>query len=345
MASVPARALLLGSLGFVLGAGCKPDPFRPDAGPPRDTAPPPWWQPNPGEAADWDIQLAAPFDVSMPRAMYTIDLWDAVPAPTMLDYGTGTPGPATVTVPAGALAGKIAELHARTPATIVVCHVGTGAIRLDDPDAVKFPGYVASPASPPNRPTPPAAGSVIGWSITVDDPNQRFIDIHESTRSIVAPLIGKRIELAKTIGCDAIAAEHNDLPIYEIDKGGPGHGFSPVPFTEYVSWSNELSSRAHDLKVSIGQRNGTGLETDATSLAYDWLMVDRCAEYNLGCAAARPFLNKRKSVFAIEYYKAEDEVSDNNTTALCGELTFRGIEDGIIKTAELSSVPTVTRCP
>jgi hypothetical protein len=343
MASVPTRALLLGSLGFVLVAGCKPEPFRPDAGPPRD-GPPPWWQPKPGEAADWDIQLAAPFNLSTPRAMYTIDLWDAVPAPTTLDYGTGTP--ATLTVPAGALAGKIAELHALTPPTIVVCHVGTGAIRLDDPDAVKFPGYVASPASPPNRLTSPAAGSVIGWSITADDPNQRFIDIHESSRTKVAPLIGKRIELAKTIGCDAIAAEHNDLPAYESDKGGLDHGFSPVSFDEYVSWSNELSSRAHDLEVSIGPRNRSTLGVDALSLTYDWAMVDRCAEHNdQSCDDMRPFLNKRKAVFAIEYNLNEENGQPNTQATLCSQLDLRGIQDGIIKTAELSSVPAVTRCP
>src|SRR3954463_10476443 len=122
MRSDSVRALILGS---ALVAGCQPSPQRPDPAPP-------WWQPAPGEAADWDIQLAAtPFDISAARAMYTLDLWDAVPAATTLDYGDGAP----LAVPAGKHPGAIAELHARTPPAIVVCQIGTGAIRLTDPDA------------------------------------------------------------------------------------------------------------------------------------------------------------------------------------------------------------------
>src|SRR5262245_11033617 len=84
MLSAPARALL----ALALVAGCKPEPHYNDAQPPD--AGNPWWSPKPGEAADWDIQLKAMnFDVSMTRAMMVIDLWDAVPAATMLTYADG----------------------------------------------------------------------------------------------------------------------------------------------------------------------------------------------------------------------------------------------------------------
>ena len=107
----------------------------------------------PGVARNWDVQSTAPFDLTAPRAMYDLDLWALVPATTMLDYGDGDP----VTVPAGVLAGKIAELHARTPRTVVICHVDTGAIRLSDPDARKFPGYEASPSGSADGHRRPAA--------------------------------------------------------------------------------------------------------------------------------------------------------------------------------------------
>lgn len=324
MRSERLRGLLI---GFVLVAGCKPEPHRPDAAPP-------WWKPAPGEAADWDIQLArTPFDASATRVMYTIDLWDAVPSATMIDYGDGAP----VAVPAGAHASVIADLHGRALPSIVICHVATGAIRLTDPDAKKFPGYEATP---PNRPAPIAAGSVIGWSITDADANERWIDIHEASRTKVLPLIQKRIDLALAIGCDGIAANRNDQLAYQ---GSPGHGFADLTPGEYTSWSTELTGRAHELRISIGLRSTANQTVDVTSgSVYDWLMTDRCAEFD-GCDVAQPFLNSRKAVFAIEY--ATDETGTPNTvSSLCTTLSRARIEDGIVKDTALSNA-SYERCP
>jgi len=315
---------------LVLAAGCKPSPHRPDAGPP-------WWKPAPGEAADWDIQLAAttaaPFNISAQHAMYTFNLWDVVPAATTLDYGDGAP----LMVPAGALPTAITDLHTRATPAMVVCHFGGGSIRLDDPDAKKFPGYAGG--NPPNRPDPVAAGSVIGWSTTPTDANERFIDIHPAARTTVAALIDKRIELAKTIGCDAVAVKDTDLPAYQ-SASDIGHGFAFVQLGEYLGWTEELSTRAHELILSIGVRNKSPLGADSLAATYDWTMVDRCAERFLAdCGGARPFLNLRKATFAIEYDKTEDgDPNDASALAtLCGDLQRAGIESGIVKSAALDS--------
>jgi hypothetical protein len=332
MRSESVRALIL---GLALVAGCKPEPHRPDAAPP-------WWKPAPGEAADWDIQLAAtaaaPFNISAPRAMYALDLWDVVPAATMLDYGDGKP---PLAVPAGALPTAIADLHTRTPPAIVVCHIGAGSIRLDDPDASKFPGYEAAP---PNRPTAPAGSSVIGWSTTADDASERFIDIRAAARATVTPLIGKRIELAKTIGCDAIAAKDNDLPAYQ-GAGQIGHGFPEITLAEFLSWSEEISSRAHDLIISVGIRNKSLLGADTLAATYDWTMVERCAEHSQPqtCPEAQPYRGRNKAVFAIEY-AVDEEGGMSDTARLCSVLLSGGILDGIVKTTALSSTPPVMRC-
>jgi hypothetical protein len=334
MRSESVRALIL---GLALVAGCKPEPHRPDAAPP-------WWKPAPGEAADWDIQLtattAAPFSISAPRAMYALDLWDVVPAATTLDYGDGKP---PLAVPAGALATAIADLHTRTPPAIVVCHVGAGSIRLDDPDASKFPGYEATP---PNRPTPPAASSVIGWSTTAADANERFIDIHTAARATVLPLIGKRIELAKDIGCDAIAVKGTDLPAYQA-PGEIGHGFPNIAFVEYQSWSEEMSSRAHDLIISIGIRNKTLLGADSLAATYDWTILEGCGDPSSPfCDMARPYLTRNKAVFEIEYSTDENDQPRSQAVlnGLCTALANDGIQNGIIKSAELSSAYYM-RCP
>lgn len=58
--------------------------------PPRSVslpASPTWWQPKPGQVADWDWQIAEPYDLSAPRAMYDLDLFDLAPA----GRGCGTP--------------------------------------------------------------------------------------------------------------------------------------------------------------------------------------------------------------------------------------------------------------
>lgn len=315
------------TLGLTLGAGCKPEPYRPDAAPP-------WWKPAPGVTADWDIQLGAPFDVSATRAMYTIDLWAAVPADTTLDYGDGAP----VVVPKGAHASAIADLHGRAQPAVVICHVDTGAIRLTDPDAMKFPGYAASP---PNRPAPLAAGSVIGWSITNSDASERWLDLHDVSRAKVMPLVGKRLELAQAIGCDGIAAYRNDQLAYQGTE--LSHGFSDLTPGEYASWSSELTGRAHDLRLSIGLRSTANQAIDVNSaVIYDWLMTDRCGEYN-DCGVAQPFLNAHKATFAIEYRDAEDNTS-NDVSIVCGRLTRDRVEDALFKDAALTSA-FYMRCP
>ena len=319
MRSESVRGLIL---GLVLVAGCKPEPHRPDAAPP-------WWKPVPGEAADWDIQLAAsPFDVSAQRAMYTLDLWDVVPTATTIDYSDGMP---PLAVPAGAHASAIADLHTRTPPAIVVCQIGVGSIRLTDPDAKKFPIYEASP---PNRQTAPAAGSVIGWSTTTADANERFIDIHQAARTIITPLIKKRIDLAQTIGCDAIAAKDSDVPAFQ-DPGGIGHGFPDISFSEYESWTGVVAGYAHSLRISVGPHNRSTLAVDQMAVTHDWIIAERCAEFQ-ECDMYQPFLNRSKAVFALEYNKNEAGM-DNNPTTLCGRLETARIQDGIIKDAALSS--------
>src|SRR5438093_940371 len=100
MAAVRALAIA------ILAAGCGDD--GPPITPPDGPVGPQLFSPAPGDASDWDIQLVAPFDVSATRQLYVLDLWDVATAGT-IDYGGGQ----TVTVPAGPLAGKVAELQGK----------------------------------------------------------------------------------------------------------------------------------------------------------------------------------------------------------------------------------------
>ncbi|HEX8109790.1 MAG TPA: endo alpha-1,4 polygalactosaminidase [Kofleriaceae bacterium] len=321
-------------LGFAVGAalaGCGSNPGNsPDAG--QGPVPPAVWQPKPGDAPNWDIQLAAPFDVSAPRTMYDLDLWSLVPSPTTLDYGDGKP----VTVPRGALAGTIAQLHARTPPAIVICYVETGMLDLQRPDAVKFLGYDPDPTQIPDNKDvmntavkgAPASGSVIGWSL--GDVKLRFLDARQASRAQWAPILFKRFDLALQIGCDGVDPAHNDSAAYAT-------GFN-ITSDDALTWYAEVAQEGHARKLSTGMRNSVTLleSIDPGANQFDWLILERCGELEAGgtqgCDTARPFLNAQKDVFAIDYNVAQDGTAQTATT-VCAPQLKETIVDGLYKDA------------
>jgi hypothetical protein len=301
-----------------------------------DAAGPPWWQPKVGDAKNWDIQLTtqvAQIDVSAPRVMYDLDLWALVPAPTMIDYGDGDP----VAVPAGALAGTLAELHARTPKPVVICHVETGALELGRPDARKFAGYEPDPTKIPDNPATapvgtvkgaPAPGSVIGWS--AETPDLRLLDIREASRSRWTSIMFKRFDLAKQIGCDGVEPSHNNVVNYPS-------GFSPaVGILDSYSWYGEVAAQGHARMLSTGMKDGDGVPNQIDMMAdkFDWLMVERCGELEY-CDASRPFIDLDKAVLAIDY-NVNDTGGAQTSGVVCQNQALAMIADGIFKDVALT---------
>jgi len=327
------RSTLAVSMACLVGCGgdSKPPPVDADPGPQ-------WWQPKVGEAKNWDIQLAAMpgmIDVSAPRVMYDLDLWALVPVATTITYDDGT----SVAVPAGSLAGTIAQLHARTPPTIVICHVETGILDLTLPDAPKFPGYNADPAMIPDTPTAPAAGSVIGWH--VGSSMKRWLDIREASREKVVPIMFKRFDLARQIGCDGVDPDRNLAAEFAAATG-----FSPDGFDSY-SWFAEIAKQGHARKLSTGMKNGHALpsQTDMEADKFDWLMIERCGEPEiLNCGSSRPFIERMKAVFAIDY--DQDSASDpQDSTGVCAQQQLAMIADGIYKDVGLTGKAPVPCSP
>lgn len=312
----PAIAAL--AIGLA-ACGGKGNSNRPDAGGdgPTDAPPPPppWWQPKAGEAKNWDIQLSGAIDVSAPRLMYDLDLWALVPSQMTIDYGDGDP----VTVPPGALAGTIAELHARTPPTIVICHVDTGALEMDRPDARKFPAEVI--------------GNLVPGTAT-----ERFLDISQAGRAKWASILFKRFDLAKQIGCDGVEPARNDVEAYDS-------GFT-IPTEDTYSWYAEVAKQGHDRMMSTGMKNGDSLgAVDVERNDFDWLMIERCGEFNT-CDTARPFIDLEKAVFAIDYdFDSGDPTTRPPTppmpqgpTIVCMNQRAGGIADGLYKDVALTSM-------
>ena len=308
----------LGLAATLLVAGACDDGkhhLHPEAG--RDAPPPPWWQPLSGTAKDWDIQLVDPIDVSMTRVMYDLDLWSLVPSVIPLDYGDGMP----VMVPAGTNAGKIAELKGR--GVKVICHINTGAVSLDEPDATKFPGYEMNP---PDRPDPVKANSVIGYSVDDAHPRIRLLDLSLAGRAKWTKYMFKRFDLAKQIGCDGVEPDRNDMVM-----GDPGFTAPEVSITDQTSWFTEVGNQAHMRMLSAGMKGSDQIpgQTDALKDVYDWAMPERCAEF-MGCDNLRPFINAHKAVFSIDFNTDIDGAAQT-PALMCSRLGL--IQDGLVKDA------------
>ena len=321
--AVLAAAVLLGACGGDDTAAVPDARTTLDA---PDAFEPTWWHPAPGETKNWDIQLAAPFDVSAARQLYILDLFAITPG-GQLAYADQS----TVTVPPGPLAGQLAALHARTPRPIVICAIGTGTIRLTDPDARKLPGYESSP---PDRPTAPAPGSVIGWSART--PDERRLDIRAGTREAWIPLLLARYQHAAAIGCDGIMPDGNDA---RLDSG------FTVTVEDQTTLYQRLARATHALELSVGQRKNVNLagQTDVLVADYDWIVPERCAEA-ADCGQPRPYLNQHKAVFAIDYQRDATTMTGIAPADACPIFDQAGIEDGIVKDASLTAAFSF-QCP
>ena len=267
-----------------------------------DAAPPPYWQPKPGETKNWDIQITAPFDFTTPRAMMIVELFSSVPAATTLSYGDGS----TVAVPAGANASAIATLAAA--GAVVICRVGLGGAREGDPDYAKFP---------------PAALSAMTLQ---DDPTAHFLDFAQ--RATWEDIAFERIDLAKQSGCDGIEPYLSDHEALDL-------GFTP-DLELQRSWYTAVASAIHARTLSAGMRNGVTIGLiDSQVGNYDWLLVERCGE-NGDCELVKPFRDARKATFALDYTTDVDGMAQD-AAMLCTKQTQGNVMDGLVKDVALTS--------
>lgn len=269
-----------------------------------------WWTPRPGEHADWDWQITEPYDVSVARSMYDLDLFDLATEGSYLEHPSG----ARIDVPAGPLAGVVDELHARTPRAVVVCYVDTGAYEHYRPDASAFPGHHAEIADIPDG-AAPEDGSVIGWNTGWDE--ERWLDLREASRDAFAPILWARLDLAVRLGCDGVEPDQNN----PLDNS-PGFD---ITLDDQISWYRAVATAAHDRGLSVGMKNGHDQPGAVAALvdAFDWALPEECAEYD-ECDALQPFIAADKAVFAVDYMGSVDPDPACATQAAAGF-------DGLVK--------------
>lgn len=270
-----------------------------------------WWMPAPGQHADWDWQITEPYDVTAARSMYDLDLFDLATEGSYLEAPDGS----QIMIDAGPLAGVIDELHARTPAAIVICYLDSGAYEHYRPDAALFPGHHPDLADIPDGPTAPEAGSVIGWNTGWD--GERWLDIRVGSREAFAPIVWARLDLAVRLGCDGVEPDQNN----PLDND-PGFA---ITLDDQISWYQEVAEAAHARGLSVGMKNGHDQPGAVTALvdAFDWALPEECAEYG-ECDALAPFVSAGKAVFAVDYMGSVDEATACATQAALGL-------DGLVK--------------
>lgn len=290
-----------------------PSPVDPTAEPTTGDGgePASWWRPAPGVHADWDWQITEPYELGAARSLYDLDLFDLATEGSYLE----TPAGEKLMLPAGPLAGKIAELHARTPAAIVVCYVDTGAYEHYRPDAALFPGHHDALADIPDGPVAPEAGSVIGWNTGWE--GERWLDIRPGSRAAFAPIVWARLDLAQRLGCDAVEPDQNN----PLDND-PGFA---ITVEDQISWYRAVADAAHARGLSVGMKNGHDQDGAVEQLvdSFDWALPEECAEYD-ECERLQPFIAAGKAVFAVDYMGAVDEAT------ACASHVALGF-DGLIK--------------
>jgi hypothetical protein len=177
---------------------------------------------------------------------------------------------------------------------------------------------------------------VIGWSTNdANEPNERFLDVRAAARTTVMDLIGKRIQLAKKIGCDAVLA-------HKTFMGAPfDSGFTHTP-AETLSFHADVAALAHtpadDTQIAIGMHNGyNGPSSDADLIdVYEFQIMEGLAAARQCCDDVRASINADHAAFALDVLSDDPDFPVTKEIA-CDQYDQGGMQDGLIKDALLSS--------
>jgi hypothetical protein len=167
-------------------------------------------------------------------------------------------------------AGIVERLHAR--GKVVICYLDTGAWESYRPDAARFPRSVI--------------GSPTGWE------GERWLDIRRSAWPRFAPIVWRRLDLAKRLGCDGVEPDQNN-PV------GNDPGF-PITLVDQKAWYLEVARQAHRRGLSVGMKNGIEVVDADTVRAFDWALNEECFQYD-ECEVMSRFVDAGKAVFQVEY--------------------------------------------
>jgi hypothetical protein len=165
-------------------------------------------------------------------------------------------------------AAVVSSLHAQ--GRHVICSLDAGTWEGWRPDAGEFPESVLGSADP-------------GWT------DERWLDIRQLP--VLEPIMRARMQLCKEKGFDGVEVDNVDG--YENDTG------FPLTAADQLTYSEWLSSTAHELGLSIGLKNDTN-QIAQLEPYFDFAVDEECFEYS-ECNRLTPFVEAGKAVFEVEY--------------------------------------------
>lgn len=126
----------------------------------------------------------------------------------------------------------------------------------------------------------------------------------------------KRLDLAKSKGCDAVDPDNTDA----YDNDGGGLGLVAQDATNYVTF---LANAAHARGMAVGLKNSGDIITPAIISLFDFAVNEQCEKYK-ECADWRPFITAKKPVFGIEYPSGGASVTVAAKAKICDNPTRAG---------------------
>ncbi|KAK7110153.1 uncharacterized protein [Littorina saxatilis] len=111
------------------------------------------------------------------------------------------------------------------------------------------------------------------------------------TSSAVHHVIQKRLDLAKSRGCDAVEPDN-------VDGYANNNGLG-LSKTDQITFNKWLASEAHHRGLSVGLKNAVDL-IDSLESSFDWAINEECLSYD-ECGGYKRFLDHHKAVFHVEY--------------------------------------------
>jgi len=170
---------------------------------------------------------------------------------------------------------------------IVICYISAGSWEPDRPDS-SDPGW-----------GPLKIGKMDGW-------NENWLDIRKLDGLQV--MQGKRIDRAKSVGCDAIEPDNTDCfdnqDCWSTMKNPSVTAGSQVKLAQ-IAYNTWLANYTHSKGMLIALKNTLGL-ANALVAYFDLAINEQCHLYN-ECNSYQPFISVGKPILNIEYTTAAQE--------------------------------------
>jgi hypothetical protein len=134
--------------------------------------------------------------------------------------------------------------------------------------------------------------AVEGWE------NERWLNLRDNQ---TVSLAKNRISLAQAKKCDGVDPDN-------VDGYDNNTGFN-LSKNDVITFLNKIASDAHSKNLFIGMKNGVEIASTVSSFM-DWVVSEECFANN-ECSGYKPFIQKSKAVFIVEYTsKKSSQCSD-----------------------------------